>query len=91
MSQRQPRYSSEEFARRGQEIYERDLRPQLEQGNKGRIVAIDIESGAYEVGDDTISASDKLFARIPDAQIWFVRVGYPAVHRIGGRPRRVAH
>ena len=85
MTVRQPRYSKEEFARRGTEIYDRDIRPQVETGYKGKIVAIDIETGAYELGDDVVTTSDRLLARDPDAQIWFVRVGYPAVHRIGRR------
>ena len=45
MGVRQPRYSKEEFARRGQALYERRVRPQVEEGNIGRIVAIDIETG----------------------------------------------
>ena len=83
MAVRQPRYSKEEFARRGDEIYNRDIRPQVEAGNKGKIVAIDIETGAYEIAEDTVTASERLFQRIPDAQIWFVRIGHRAVHRIG--------
>jgi len=74
---------NEEFARRGDEIYERQIRDKIEQGNRGKIVAIDLETGAYEMGEDELVASDRLLARHPDAQIWFVRVGYPAVHRIG--------
>ncbi len=38
--QRQPRYSKEEFAQRGKEIYESQVRSQVEEGNHGRIVAI---------------------------------------------------
>jgi len=83
MTVRQPRYSKEEFARRGDEIYESQVRPQVEEGNHGRIVAIDIETGAFEVGKNSIIASDLLLAHHPDAQIWFVRIGYRAVHRIG--------
>jgi hypothetical protein len=30
-----------------------------------------------------LNASDILLARLPDAQIWFTRVGHRAVHRIG--------
>ena len=46
-------YSKEEFARRGNEIYHTQVRPQVEEGNHGKIVAIDIETGAFEVADDT--------------------------------------
>ena len=60
MTVRQPRYSKEEFARRGNEIYESQVRSQVEEGNQGRIVAIDIETGAFEFADDTITATDHL-------------------------------
>jgi hypothetical protein len=83
MTVQQPRYSKEEFARRGKEIYESQVRPQVEEGNHGKIVAIDIETGAFELAKDSLTASDQLLAQYPDAQIWFVRIGHRAVHRIG--------
>ena len=83
MGVRQPRYSKEEFARRGQAIYEQRVRPRVEEGNSGRIVEIDIETGEFEVADDPLAASDQLFVRCPDAQPWLVRIGHQAVHRFG--------
>lgn len=56
MNGRQPRYSKEEFAQRGNDIYERQVRPLVEEGNHGKIVAIDIETGAFEVADDVLTA-----------------------------------
>ena len=41
MSPQQPRYSAEETARRGDEIYEREVRAWVEAGNHGKVVAID--------------------------------------------------
>lgn len=79
----QLKYSKEEFARRGNEIYETQVRPQVEEGNHGRIVAIDIETGAFELAQDTMTASDRLLERYPDAQIWRVRIGHKGVHRFG--------
>ena len=61
---RQPRYSKEEFARRGHEIYESQIRSQVEEGNYGRIVAIDIETGAFEVADDGLKAAKQLLILI---------------------------
>jgi hypothetical protein len=87
MAPTQRRYSKEEFARRGDAIYENDIRPQLKPGDKGKFLAIDIETGAYELAADELKACDKLRARIPDAQIWMVRVGSRAVHRFGGREK----
>jgi hypothetical protein len=77
------KYSKEEFARRGNEIYETQVRPQVEEGNHGKIVAIDIETGAFELAKDTMTASDRLLERYPDAQIWRVRIGHKGVHRFG--------
>ncbi len=82
------RYSKEEFARRGDAIYENDVRPLLEADDKGKFAAIDIESGMYEIDRDELKAGNRLRARIPEAQIWMVRVGQRSVHRIGGRERR---
>lgn len=79
----QPRYSSEETARRGQAIYERSLRAQLEPRHQGKVVAIDVTTEAYEVADDVLAACEKLLARITDAQIWVVRIGRPAVYHLG--------
>ena len=85
MAVRQPRYSKQEFARRGHEIYDSQVRPQVEEGNHGKIVAIDIETGAFEVADDSLTAAKQLLIRFPDAQILGIRIGHCAVHRFGFR------
>ncbi|HEX3130662.1 MAG TPA: hypothetical protein VH394_25210 [Thermoanaerobaculia bacterium] len=86
----QPRYSKEEFARRGDEIYERDVLPGLTAADEGKFVLIDIESGDYEVDRDEIAASDRLFARRPDAQVWFRQVGSRYARRFGPRFKATA-
>ena len=73
----------EEVARRGKELYEGQVRSQVEGDYVGQVVAIDVETGEFAIGDNSLNASDILLARLPDAQIWFVRVGHRAVHRIG--------
>ncbi|NEQ95378.1 MAG: hypothetical protein F6K30_01380 [Cyanothece sp. SIO2G6] len=87
MTIRQPRYSKEEFARRGDEIYETQVRSQVEAGNDGKIVAIDIETGAFELADDTMVATRQLYKRVPDAQPWVVvRSAIRALHRQANVP-----
>ncbi len=88
MSIRQPRYSKEEFTRRGTEWYEKQVRPQVETGNHGKIVAIDIETGLFEVAETGLTAAERLYARCPDAQPWCVRIGVGPVHRFGWRLAR---
>ncbi len=73
-----PRYSNEEYARRGDAIYERDIKPKLKPEDHGKYVAIDIETGEYEIDADDDTVGDDLLKRIPDVQLWIVRVGHRA-------------
>jgi len=44
------------------------VRQPVEKDNHGKIVAIDIETGAFELAKDSLTASEQLLARFPDAQ-----------------------
>jgi hypothetical protein len=72
----------------GDEIYDRDVRAQVEPQHNGKIVALDLDTGAWEMDADEAVAAKRLEARHPDAQIWVVRVGSRYVRRFGaGRVR----
>ena len=66
-------------------MYESGIRVQIEAGNEGKIVAIDIETGEFEVGDTVMAATRQLFKRHPDAQPWGTRIGHRAVYHFGSR------
>jgi hypothetical protein len=84
MSTRKAPYSPEEFSSRGQEIYDRVVRPKLSPDDTDKFVAIDIESGSYVIDRSDFAATERLLAMRPDAQIWLARVGQRAAYRIGG-------
>ncbi len=88
MASTRPRYSKEEFARRGDGIYERDIQPKLEKNQEGQFVAIDIETGSYEVDPSELAASDRLRKRLPDAQVWLRRAGSRYARHFGPRGRQ---
>jgi hypothetical protein len=44
------------------------VRQPVEKDNHGKIVAIDIETGAFELAKDSLTASKQLLARFPDDQ-----------------------
>ena len=90
MARPRPRYSKEDFLRRGDEIYESVVRPQLEPGHDGEFVVIDIETGEFEVDPDEVVASDRLLGRLPDAQMWLRQVGSRYARRFGQRLRPCA-
>ena len=80
------KFSREEFSRRGQEIYDRVVKSQLHAEDLDKFVAIDIESGDYEIDRDDFTAMERLLARRSDTQIWLMRAGQPTAYRIGWRP-----
>ena len=85
----EPTRSGEEIARLGDEIYERDIRPQVEADHHGEYVAVDIDSGSWAISNDLRAAAKRLRAECPNAiDVWLLRVGYRALHHYGGRPWR---
>ena len=78
------RYSEEEAARLGDEIYEQKIRPQVEGKYKNQVVAIDLETGDYALGDNALDASNKLADLHEIRDVWFVRIGHRTLHRIAG-------
>lgn len=67
--------TKEEIARLGMEIYERDILLKIKAGNEGKVVAIDVNTGAYELADEVLESASRLRERVPDAEIFFMRVG----------------
>ena len=76
--------TSEDAAAIGRAIYNDKIRDTLGPEFRGKIVAIDVHSGDYEIADKGIDATVGLLARQPNAFIWRERVGFNAVHSMGG-------
>ena len=60
-----------------------DIRSQVEKAHHGKIVAIDVDSGDYSIGENVIAATERLLAQDPNADIWCVKVGYRALRSFG--------
>lgn len=80
-------YSSREIAERGQRMYEERIRSRVEQGNVGKFLVLNIETGHYEIDDDHLAASDRAATKYPGAPLYTVRIGQPTAGRIGARAR----
>ena len=82
---REPTMSMEETARLGREIYQRDIRPQVEADHFGEVVAIDLDTGIWAIGRDSVVAVDRLREKCPDAvNVLCERVGFRAVYSFAG-------
>jgi hypothetical protein len=86
-----PIFSDEEVVQHGKDIYEQQIRAQVETAeNIGKIISIDIESGDYEIDHDLLTTCRRLQARHPNAVLWTERIGFNAVYAIGGTLTRTA-
>ncbi len=84
------RLSSQEVVSRGTDLYDRQVRPRLDEAaHRGQYLVLDIETGEYEVDADHLSASDRAHAKHPGAALFAMRIGYPTLGRLGGRARAV--
>ena len=76
--------SREEFGRRADAAYAKYVEPNLTPADNGKLVALDVDSGAYEIGDDDkLDVIHRLRDRCPDAAAWLFRVGSRYVDRLG--------
>jgi hypothetical protein len=82
------RYSKEEFARRGDALVDSKVRPTLTAADKDKFVAVDIETGEYELDKNEMKAVGRLQKRVPDPQIWLVHITLGYLHRFGGHGLR---
>ena len=71
------------IAARGKKIYSQQVRHKVEPQYTGKIVAIDIQTGDYEIGDNDLKAIKHLLAKRPEAIIYSLRIGVGPVYGIG--------
>jgi hypothetical protein len=77
--------SEEEIAQQGAALYQGSIRQNVETPeNLGKLIAIDINTGDYEIDSDLLVAHDRLQSKHPGSIPWTERIGYDAVYAVGG-------
>lgn len=76
-------YTAEEIESRGRAIYAEQIRDRLDTDHRGKFLVIDVETGAYKVDADDLSATKQLLAARSNAVIYGLRIGFPTAYRIG--------
>lgn len=79
-----PRYASDEITKRGQALYDQQIRARVEASHEGKFLVLDIETGEYEIDVSEVAALKRAKARNPGAALYILRVGYPTTYRVGG-------
>ena len=72
----------EQLAQVGPDVFQRCVRPHLRPEDDGKFVALDVRTGNYELDDDDYAAVMRLRTRLPEAEIWLERAGYPTACQI---------
>jgi len=74
-----------EIAQRGRALYEQQIRVQVEPDNRGKVLVINVDTGSYEMDADHLTASNRAAAKYPGAPLYAMRIGAPALGRLGSR------
>jgi len=75
--------SPDDVVSRGKALYENDIQAQVEEGNIGRLLMVDVTTGNWVMGENRIEMTRRLRARNPQAQDYGMRIGYAAAIVIG--------
>ncbi len=78
----EPQRTPEEISRLGAKVFDRSVRPMLRPEDDDKFVALDIETGDYELDKEDYAAVMRLRRRRPSAEVWLGRVGQPAAYRM---------
>ena len=81
MNMQAVKIDKDEIALKGQEIYDKTLKEELERDHRGEIVAIEVDTGDYFLGERGIEAIRKAREKYPNAVFYLVKIGFPAVHK----------
>lgn len=83
--------SHEDVATIAKKLYENGICEIVErEGNIGKMVIIDVETGDYEVDKNGLQASNRLSKRRPDARQFGLRISYNVAASLGGIMERVS-
>ena len=83
-----------ETVRLGREIYEREIRHKVEPEHIGKVIAIDVDSGCWALGEEEALPGELDVVgrlrekRLEAVNIYCERVGYKALRSFGGWPPR---
>lgn len=79
----------DDLVKRGQQIYDEQLKGQFEPNENGRYIAIEPKSGRYFLGDTGTEALVAAYNTMPDARFYLTRIGHTTAHTIGGYASRI--
>ena len=71
---------------RAEELYNARIKHELSDAQLGEFLAIEVNTGEYEVHDDALSAMTTLHERIVDAEVFLMKHGSMHAYTLGHLP-----
>ena len=71
---------------RAETLYNARIKHQLSDEQLGKFLAIEVNTGEFEVGDDALSAMTALHERIADAEVFLMKHGSMHAYTLGHFP-----
>ncbi|WP_310484704.1 hypothetical protein [Chamaesiphon sp. VAR_48_metabat_403] len=82
-------WTTEEVVAAGSKLYEQKIRPLVETPeNIGQMLTLDVETGEYKIGSNSIEGAIELKQNRPMARLFTVRIGYDFGVSFGGLSER---
>jgi hypothetical protein len=78
-------YTPKQASARAKELYESGIRRIVEPEHTGEYLVMNLDTGEYAIGIDTVAVSEQAAARFPGATRFGIRVGQWVVGLAGGR------
>jgi hypothetical protein len=83
-------WTTEEVVAAGLKTYEQRIRPLVENPeNIGKMLTIDVETGEYRIGVNSIESTIELKQNRPTARLFTVRIGHDVGVSFGGLSERM--
>lgn len=78
-------WTNEEVVTAGSKLYEQKIRPLVETPeNIGKMLTLDVETGEYKIGSNSIEGAIELKKNRPMARLFTVRIGHDVGVSFGG-------
>lgn len=71
---------------RADELYNARIKHELSDAQLGKFLAIEVNTGEYEVGDEALHAMTALHERIADAEVFLMKHGSMHAYTLGHFP-----
>lgn len=72
------------FHQIAEKIFERSIKDQLRPEDNGKFLAINIQTGEFEIDSDDVEAIERLRNRSPEGQIWLRKTDSKYAARFSG-------